>query len=153
MKNEKKAKMIADQCRPCSEDFYSGIYQGVLLATEQKNKIKDILELQYLSYSRAKEMLEINGRRAYMYHPVGVEFCLDAVTVRFEDNNSDYLDFEFVTLSLDELEMTDEKWNEYINEKKLAKYEKERKRSELIQQSALEAKKKQYFDLKKELGY
>jgi hypothetical protein len=32
MTNEKKAKMIADQCKPCTKDFYSGIYQGVLLA-------------------------------------------------------------------------------------------------------------------------
>ena len=32
MSNEEKAKMIADQCKPCSEDFYKGIEQGVLLA-------------------------------------------------------------------------------------------------------------------------
>jgi hypothetical protein len=32
MKNEEKAKFIAEQCKPCSKDFYSGIYQGVLLA-------------------------------------------------------------------------------------------------------------------------
>lgn len=32
MKKEEKAKMIAEQCKPCSDDFYSGIYQGVLIA-------------------------------------------------------------------------------------------------------------------------
>ena len=32
MKNEEKAKFIAEQCKPCSYDFYHGIYQGVLLA-------------------------------------------------------------------------------------------------------------------------
>lgn len=32
MKKEEKAKFIAEQCKPCSRDFYSGIYQGVLLA-------------------------------------------------------------------------------------------------------------------------
>jgi len=32
MTNEEKAKMIAEQCKPCSADFYSGIEQGVLLA-------------------------------------------------------------------------------------------------------------------------
>ncbi len=31
MKNEEKAKFIADQCKPCSHDFYHGMYQGVLL--------------------------------------------------------------------------------------------------------------------------
>lgn len=39
MTNEEKAKFIADQCLPCSEDFYSGIKQGVLLTlnSEQNN--------------------------------------------------------------------------------------------------------------------
>lgn len=32
MTNEQKAKFIADQCKPCTADFYSGIEQGVLLA-------------------------------------------------------------------------------------------------------------------------
>jgi hypothetical protein len=118
-----------------------------------KEFLNKVINLQNLAYSRAKEILEINDRRAYLYHPVDISFDRDNVDVRFENTNSDYLDFEFVTLSLIELEMTDEKWNEYINEKKAEKIEKERKRSELTQQSALEAKKKQYLELKKELGY
>ena len=32
MTNEEKATMIADQCKPCTSDFYSGIKQGVLVA-------------------------------------------------------------------------------------------------------------------------
>jgi hypothetical protein len=32
MTNEEKATMIAEQCKPCSDDFYSGMKQGVLLA-------------------------------------------------------------------------------------------------------------------------
>lgn len=38
MKNEQKAKMIADQCLPCSKDFYQGIYQGVLLTLNSERK-------------------------------------------------------------------------------------------------------------------
>lgn len=38
LSNEKKAKMIAEQCKPCTEDFYSGIYQGVLLALDAEQK-------------------------------------------------------------------------------------------------------------------
>ena len=30
--NKEKAIMIAEQCRPCTDDFYSGIYQGVIIA-------------------------------------------------------------------------------------------------------------------------
>lgn len=39
MTNEEKAIMIADQCKPCTDDFYSGIKQGVLLTlhAEQEN--------------------------------------------------------------------------------------------------------------------
>jgi len=42
MTNEEKAKMIAKQCKPCSEDFYKGIEQGVLLSlnAEKENLSK-----------------------------------------------------------------------------------------------------------------
>lgn len=38
MTNEEKAKMIAEQCKPCSAEFYSGIKQGVLLALNAESK-------------------------------------------------------------------------------------------------------------------
>ena len=38
MTNEEKAKMIADQCKPCSAEFYSGIKQGVLIALNAEEK-------------------------------------------------------------------------------------------------------------------
>lgn len=50
MNNLEKAKFIADQCKPCSKDFYSGIYQGVLigldalLSDENKNGVQLIAE-------------------------------------------------------------------------------------------------------------
>lgn len=50
MTNEEKATMIAEQCKPCSIDFYSGIKQGVLLTlnaeqeTFQKAKILDEID-------------------------------------------------------------------------------------------------------------
>jgi hypothetical protein len=39
---EEKAKYLADQCKPCTNDFYSGIYQGALIAlkAEQSDKFK-----------------------------------------------------------------------------------------------------------------
>ena len=39
MTNEQKAKFIADQCKPCTADFYSGIEQGVLLALNSEESI------------------------------------------------------------------------------------------------------------------
>jgi len=56
MKNEEKAKLIADQCKPCSSDFYSGIYQGVLLALNAEDlarkeaKILPELKSTHVSY-------------------------------------------------------------------------------------------------------
>lgn len=121
-------------------------------------RIKDIKEtlekatnLQYLAYSRIKEILEINDKRAYLYHPVNIEFDHDTVTVRFENTNSDYLDFEFETLSLKELEMNDEEWNNHINKLKEEQLQKEKQKEERIKQSELEKKQKLYLELKKEL--
>lgn len=121
-------------------------------------RIKDIKEtlekatnLQYLAYSRTKEILEINDKRAYLYHPVNIEFDHDTVTVRFENTNSDYLDFEFEALSLKELEMNDEEWNNHINKLKEEQLQKEKQKEERIKQSELEKKQKLYLELKKEL--
>lgn len=38
MTNDDKAKMIADQCQPCTEDFYMGVYQGVLIALNAEDE-------------------------------------------------------------------------------------------------------------------
>jgi len=44
MKNEDKAKMVADQCRPCSPEFYSGFYQGALLTLNAEEKATKQIE-------------------------------------------------------------------------------------------------------------
>lgn len=120
-------------------------------------EIKEILnqatDLQHLAYSRAKEMLEISDERAFPYHSVDIEFDYDKVDVRFEKTHSDYPDFEFMSLSLSELEMTDEDWMKYIDELKEERIEKERQKEERRKQAELERKKKQYLALKDELGY
>jgi hypothetical protein len=43
MTNEQKAKFIANQCKPCTDDFYSGIYQGVLLTLNAESTDKDVV--------------------------------------------------------------------------------------------------------------
>ena len=40
MSNEEKSKIIADQCKPCTAEFYSGIKQGVLLALNAEDSIE-----------------------------------------------------------------------------------------------------------------
>lgn len=41
MTKEEKATMIAKQCLPCSEDFYSGMYQGVLITLTIQEEEKE----------------------------------------------------------------------------------------------------------------
>lgn len=41
MTNTEKARYIADQCKPCTHDFYMGIYQGVLLTLEAEKENLD----------------------------------------------------------------------------------------------------------------
>lgn len=41
--NEEKAKLIANQCKPCSKDFYDGIYQGVLLTLNAESPDKEVV--------------------------------------------------------------------------------------------------------------
>jgi hypothetical protein len=38
MTNEEKAKFLADQCKPCNDDFYSGFFQGVLVALNSEHQ-------------------------------------------------------------------------------------------------------------------
>ena len=39
MTNEEKAEMIAGQCKPCTNDFYNGVYQGVLIALNAESSV------------------------------------------------------------------------------------------------------------------
>lgn len=43
--NEEKAKLLADQCKPCSTEFYKAFYQGVLIGLNavEGNETKKIV--------------------------------------------------------------------------------------------------------------
>ena len=60
---EDKAKMISEQCKPCSEDFYNGMYQGVVIAltVEPNIKISDFIKkrIKDLKKRRRKESDDI----------------------------------------------------------------------------------------------
>jgi len=60
MKNEGKAKMIADQCRPCTNDFYSGFYQGALIALNAESKYFNKTGIELIAQER-KEQIEKHG--------------------------------------------------------------------------------------------
>jgi hypothetical protein len=67
MTNEEKAKMIAEQCRPCSPDFYSGIKQGVLLALNAESKSKGS-KFTFIKGHDKQEISAYTSPRALKFH-------------------------------------------------------------------------------------
>jgi hypothetical protein len=65
MNFEEKAKMIADQCKPCTDDFYNGIYQGVLLALKAESR----------NLEKAKKWDELDDEIAKFYPDDEEEEC------------------------------------------------------------------------------
>jgi len=61
MSNEQKAKNIADSHKPCTSEFYSGIYMGALIAlNKEKYSKKDLTDLEKSQNTRATEESIIN---------------------------------------------------------------------------------------------
>lgn len=62
MTNQEKAKFLADQCRPCTEDFYSGFLQGAqtVLDAEFPEPNKGLSgDLEHISEQAAGSLIEI----------------------------------------------------------------------------------------------
>lgn len=57
MTNEEKATMIANQCKPCTDEFYSGAKYGALLA----------LNNEKLSFQKAKKYDELTDKITKFY--------------------------------------------------------------------------------------
>lgn len=55
MTKEEKAVMIANQCKPCTDDFYSGIKQGVLLALVAEEEALEIWQ-QHVNFNQTKKI-------------------------------------------------------------------------------------------------
>lgn len=56
--NEQKAKLIADDCRPCSDEFYEGMYSGILITLEAQDlKVKEFKEK---AMNRMEEQFEVS---------------------------------------------------------------------------------------------
>jgi hypothetical protein len=69
MTNEEKAKMIAEQCKPCSRDFYTGIYQGVKLTLNAEQKHRSEIEIpDFMSVSeKVEEGEDITPLEKFIY--------------------------------------------------------------------------------------
>ncbi len=76
MSNEEKAKLIADQCKPCSKDFYLGIKQGVLLTLDaeyKQDKVQKLIDYKNklideskLAYDYASIEMDSINERSYL---------------------------------------------------------------------------------------
>lgn len=45
-----KAKFLADQCKPCSKDFYDGVYQGAKIAALHNAKPRYFHDYQHINF-------------------------------------------------------------------------------------------------------
>jgi hypothetical protein len=82
--------------------------------------IKEILqkatELESLARARAGDIMNIDGY-GYKYNYLSSNFYNNDIAINFVAER-DYYDVESISISLDQLEMTDEEWKNHINQLK-----------------------------------
>lgn len=113
-----------------------------------EQKLEIVTELQEMAAIRAEQKYDASlyNYKIRDYYTEYVEFKDYEVEVHFRENTSYDPERASECLSIDELKMTDEEWNEYINgmKQKKADAEKAKKRKEL--EAELQRKEK-------EIGY
>ena len=99
MTNEEKAKMIAEQCKPCSKDFYSGIYPGVkiTLDAEEGNSISSKW-VNIEDEIPSKEVLAVNKSKDFL-----VGYCHETIRGFSCESNEEALEDVTHWMSLQDL--------------------------------------------------
>ena len=113
-------------------------------------------------YMQFQEFVQERGYELLMALGTVWEFYKDAdsfeiqeygVIMHFsERTNHDCPERETICLKVEEIEKTEEEWNLYIEETKSKTEANKRYQQELYEKKKLEAKNKQFEELKKELG-
>jgi len=91
MSNEQKAKNIADSHKPCTSEFYSGIYMGALIAlNKEKYSKKDLTDLGapgYLAFTATEIANVLNAE----FTANGIELEAEAI----DSGNATYPDLKY----------------------------------------------------------
>lgn len=117
-----------------------------------KDYLKTTTEFQDLVTERAEQLFKAQGYK-YEVSFRGLEFEKHQVTVEFgERTNNDCLDLDWVSLSIEQLEMNDSEWEKYIQQVTEETITKEKNEKERFEKLKLENKQREFDRLKKELG-
>lgn len=114
-----------------------------------KDFFKKANELQLLIYRRAMEFYEANDGRQALYSR-GFDFDGETVTVAYGVENDPYY-CQYVTLSIEQLEMSDSKWHLYISQIKREAMEKKAKAEEEKLQKEIREKERKIKDLEADI--
>ena len=106
-----------------------------------KDFFKKAYELQDLIYSRALELYNASGG-GHILTSRGLQFTETSVDVAYDIEN-DLHDIEYVTLTINQLEMSDSEWEEHISEIRLRTMERNMEKAEMRRQKRIEEKQMQ----------
>ncbi len=119
--------------------------------------IKELLikanQLQEFAINRAEELFKALGGN-YRTSVIGVDVEETQITVKFEEiTNHDSPDSDWITLGVLQLEMNENKWVCYLDDKKTETLNKIQEKKDAAEKAALEVKQQEFTRLKNELGY
>lgn len=118
-----------------------------------KEILKNTNKLQEFAINRADQLFNALGGM-YKYTVSGVDYEEDQITVEFKEITSYYYsETDSITLTILQLEMTENKWMCYIEEKRNETLVNVQNEKDDAEKKKLEAKQKEFDRLKNELGY
>lgn len=118
-----------------------------------KEIIKQATQLQEFAINRAEELFKALGG-TYRVSVTGIDFEENKILVKFEEiTRHDCPDTDWISLDISQLEMSENKWSCYLDEKRTETLAKEQKKKDDAEKAKLEAKQKEFARLKNELGY
>lgn len=119
MTNHEKAEFIAKQCKPCSKDFYDGIYQGVLIALNSQDleSCRIVKDLQDKLTEKTEELEKWTERANYCVNS-DVPNLLSEIKKLKDRHKSDVINAIVANL----YELGDDEFNEKFAYEKADKY-------------------------------
>jgi Cu/Ag efflux protein CusF len=118
-----------------------------------KEILKQANQLQEFATNRAEELFKALGG-TYRVSVTGIDFEENQITVKFEEiTRHDCPDMDWISLDVSQLEMSENKWACYLDEKRTETLAKEQKKKDDAEKAKLEAKQREFARLKNELGY
>jgi len=117
-----------------------------------KELLVKIVELNDFAFNRGRDLLKADGIVYDVSHKE-IDYSEEGIELVFEEITTHYSPYaHWYTLSLEDLEMDETKWIEKVNRLKEARLGREQREKDRLEEQKLAIKRKQFEELKKELG-